>query len=232
MTVSATIARRRLVLYRHIDEAVEGFVEKHSVKLSCTKGCAACCYQLTKLDLASAIALAEEIRASAAWRDRLEELHERLREASTIGPMSSLKYFNLQRPCVLLDITTRTCTAYAGRPPACRYYFVISDAALCGIENTSRPVSVPAAGMEAQLAAFDTAHATLAGENLPTILGTLPVMLTMAFDFIERGRAALFDPKYQREDVTRVGAERIDVDALRDRTAALFSGQFNTRSHR
>lgn len=134
MTESAVIARRRLVLYRHIDEAVGDHIAAHSVRLSCTKGCAACCYQLTKLDLVSAIALAEEIRASAAWRDRLEELHERLREASKIRSMPTLEYFNLQRPCVLLDTTTRTCTAYAGRPPACRYYFVISDAArLCPI---------------------------------------------------------------------------------------------------
>lgn len=224
MTVSATIARRRLVLYRHLDQSVSDHIAAHSVRLSCTRGCSACCYQLTKLDLVSAIALAEEIRASAAWRDRLEELHERLREASTIGPMSSVEYFALQRSCVLLDTAMRTCTAYAGRPPACRYYFVVSDAALCGPGNTTKEVSVPTVGMEAQIATFDTAHVMLAGEGLPMILGTLPVMLTMAFDFIERGRAALFDPKYQREDVTRVGADRIDVDALRERAAMLFRG--------
>jgi len=64
----------------------------------------------------------------------------------------------------------------------------------------------------------------LAGENLPMILGTLPIMLTMAFDFIERGRVALFDPKYQRKDVTRIGTERVDAGVLRDRMMALFAG--------
>lgn len=77
---------------------------------------------------------------------------------------------------------------------------------------------------EAQAATFDTAHAMLAGENLPMILGTLPIMLTMAFDFIERGRVALFDPKYQRKDVTRIGTERVDAGVLRDRMMALFAG--------
>ena len=120
-------------------------------KISCKKGCGACCRQLVPIAETEARHIREvvealpeprrsEIRSRfAAARDRLEAagLLEILRQPSRqweAGESASfgLRYFAQGIPCPFLE--DGSCSIYADRPLVCREYLVTSPA-----ENCARP---------------------------------------------------------------------------------------------
>jgi Fe-S-cluster containining protein len=132
-----------------VDLAVKA-TEGKGEKISCKKGCGACCRQLVPISEVEARRIAElvnelpeprrsQIRARfAAARRRLEEsgLLEKIlrRDAWSAEDFQrlGLEYFYLGIPCPFLE--EESCSIHPDRPITCREYLVTSPA-----ENCARP---------------------------------------------------------------------------------------------
>jgi Fe-S-cluster containining protein len=142
-----------------IDAAVQAS-EAQGEKVSCKKGCGACCRQLVPIAETEAYhirdvveALPEprrsEIRSRfAAARHRLETagLLEKLRRPSHQWEASEsvsfgLRYFAQGIPCPFLE--DGSCSIYADRPIVCREYLVTSPAENCAQPTAQTIKGVP-----------------------------------------------------------------------------------------
>lgn len=141
-----------LALSSEVAAMGERQVAKQGHKVSCCKGCGACCRQLIPLAPTEAVMIAElvdnlpdELRARV--RDRFERAEDRLRETGLWDKLRALdepnideeemvritrEYFDLQLACPFLE--DEACTIHALRPSVCREYLVVSPA-----ENCSNP---------------------------------------------------------------------------------------------
>lgn len=131
-----------------VDAAVRA-VEEQGRKISCEKGCGACCRQLVPIAETEAryvhdvvTNLPESRRAEihsrfAAARRRLEDagLLDKLRHPDQYqwpdadSHSFALEYFRLGIPCPFLE--EESCSIYPHRPLACREYLVTSPAENC-----------------------------------------------------------------------------------------------------
>jgi Fe-S-cluster containining protein len=131
-----------------IDAGVKA-AEQQGRKISCKKGCAACCRQLVPIPATEAYYirdvvanLPESRRAQvysrfAAARRRLDDsglldklLHpEKFEWPDNASHSFGLEYFRLGIPCPFLE--EEACSIYADRPLACRDYLVTSPAENC-----------------------------------------------------------------------------------------------------
>jgi Fe-S-cluster containining protein len=134
-------------------------------RISCQKGCAACCRMLVPVSAPEALALKEMIdglpdeRRHAVLR-KLSGTRTRLEEAGLLARLTALgetesplsddemepinqEYYALRLPCPFLD--QETCSIYEHRPAACRELLVTSPPELCDdlINNPVRPLPVP-----------------------------------------------------------------------------------------
>lgn len=145
-------------------------VEENGQKISCKKGCGACCRQLVAISVVEAQSLAELLAAMTPERQavirgrfnqailRLEDdgLMERSEPRGNRAPLikdcgsraASLqelaqRYFGLQIPCPFLE--SESCSIYADRPTVCREYHVTSPAERCAklFEQPVDRVDVP-----------------------------------------------------------------------------------------
>lgn len=142
-------ARRILPLVNRLtDMVVDMAVEAQDEKVSCSKGCGACCRQLVPISVVEARAIAALVREMDEPRRsqvlaRFEEacrrmeaagLTERLRDFSRIASAEEmmrfgLDYFYLGVPCPFLE--EESCSIHAERPVICREFLVTSDASHC-----------------------------------------------------------------------------------------------------
>jgi Fe-S-cluster containining protein len=156
-----------LPLYRTITEfVVEAGVkaaEGRGERVSCCKGCGACCRQLVPISELEAKELADLVMEFPEPRRslvvaRFQEARQRLAEAGLLERLAhpdrfsdeelrplGLEYFRLQIACPLLE--EESCSIHPDRPLACREYLVTSPAAHCGHpeENEVRGVPLPLA---------------------------------------------------------------------------------------
>jgi Fe-S-cluster containining protein len=134
-------------------------------RVSCRKGCAACCRMLVPVSAPEALALGElietlpEERRRATLR-RVDEVRRRLEQAGLWAPLTEIAdtdrqfsdeemepinraYFALRMPCPFLE--SEVCSIYEGRPAACRELLVTSPSELCEdpVANPVRPLPVP-----------------------------------------------------------------------------------------
>lgn len=159
-------SRRLLPLFHAVaDRLVDVACEAASAageKVSCTKGCGACCRQLVPISVTEAHQLRElldaqpeprrsELRARfAAARTRLEQagLLETLRRPQQVTDAQSqplgLAYFELGIACPFLE--DESCSIHPDRPAACREYLVTSPAEHCAhpTAESVRGVKMPA----------------------------------------------------------------------------------------
>ena len=157
---------------RLIDAAVAK-VEAEGERISCTKGCSACCRAQPvpvtppeTLALALLVeALPEPRRAAvraafAAAVERLRaaglyEVYMRREEGITRAAAEAVarRYMALALVCPFLK--DDACSIYVDRPFVCRQYLVTSPAALCAapLDNPVKPVPMPAAFATAMLEA-------------------------------------------------------------------------------
>jgi len=133
-------------------------------RISCQKGCAACCRMLVPVSPLEAItlrryvlSLPEERRRQV--RDKIDEAKRRLEHAGLLGALrdvaESVKarsdeeleplnqdYYALRMPCPFLD--NEQCSIYEHRPAACRELLVTSPAEWCDdlAHNAVAPIDV------------------------------------------------------------------------------------------
>jgi Fe-S-cluster containining protein len=157
---SALLPVFRQVADAVVDIAVER-TEAEGARISCRKGCGACCRQLVPIAEPEAHALVTLVAALpqprrtavldriAAARQRLAEagllsrlLHPRRIDAAELRDLG-LEYFGLGIPCPFLE--DESCSIHADRPIACREYLVTSPAAHCAEPSPERvrTVSLP-----------------------------------------------------------------------------------------
>ncbi|MDB5105517.1 MAG: hypothetical protein JWP91_3206 [Fibrobacteres bacterium] len=106
-------------------------------KVSCAKGCAACCRQVVPVSPPEAFLLSDCIGAMRekdrrAVLDRFSRLADRLRLEGMDGlPLfnHAREYFSLGMPCPFL--TDEACSIHVGRPLGCREHLVLSPAEAC-----------------------------------------------------------------------------------------------------
>ena len=133
-------------------------------RISCEKGCAACCRMLVPISVPEAFALTNAIdQLDQNERNRLlaklDLAQQQLARAGILKQLSSLAdsseplndeaieplnraYYALRMPCPFLD--NETCSIYADRPAACRELAVTSPATECQemTKQTVQPVPV------------------------------------------------------------------------------------------
>lgn len=164
MTFEPGVARGREV-QRLIDIEVAA---ASNIKVSCHKGCAACCHLEVQITGDDAEVLRESLNQGLKIDlERLQELSERKRNdplwRAGVAPMNR---------CVFLS-SENTCRNYENRPAVCRKVAVISPAEDCGtIGATPMPLLIPMAEiiLSSALSLDDSRF------------GSLPTMLQHALD--------------------------------------------------
>ena len=136
--------------------------ERGGLKISCTKGCGACCRQLVPISPTEARHLANVVAAlpperAAQVRHRFEQALTKIESAELPKrghPQTdrlayrefSLAYFRQGVPCPFLH--AESCSIHPDRPLVCREYQVTSPPAACaqlgsgGVRQVSVPVSI------------------------------------------------------------------------------------------
>ena len=86
--------------------------------LACARGCAFCCHSFVTATAPEVFLLARTIRAS---NDDLSPVLARVRETNAFtGGLGKIERFAMRRPCSML--VANECSAYTGRPLACRAF--------------------------------------------------------------------------------------------------------------
>jgi Fe-S-cluster containining protein len=136
-------------------------VEQSGEKISCKKGCGACCRQLVPISETEARWIRELVdllppQKQAQIRNRFAEARRRLAETGLVekllnreswaegeGWSIAMSYFRLGIPCPFLE--NEACSIHKDRPIKCREYLVTSPAANCRqpSPNNIRIVDLP-----------------------------------------------------------------------------------------
>jgi Fe-S-cluster containining protein len=161
-----TRARQMLPVFQSLAEVIVDLgvkaVEEQGEKVSCKKGCGACCRQLVPISEMEARHIRDlvddlpEPRRSQI-RGRFAEAKSRLREAGLLDKLQQpdqfpddqvrpmgLEYFAQKIACPFLE--EESCSIYADRPIACREYLVTSPAENCARPSAETVHCVPLAG--------------------------------------------------------------------------------------
>ena len=157
--------KEMLPLFFSFADAVMGTmangIEQTGEKISCRKGCGACCRQLVPISETEARWIQELVdrlppQKQSQIRDRFAEARRRLAETGLLekllhteswaegeGWSIAMSYFRLGIPCPFLE--NEACSIHPDRPVKCREYLVTSPAEHCGAPNgeTIRPVELP-----------------------------------------------------------------------------------------
>lgn len=139
-----------LPLFRELTQKAETLattkLAETGTKISCTKGCGACCCQLvpvTPLEARYLIKLMESMPKAKRqkYKTRFEEAYKQLQQAQILEELLhpenidddiieiGLKYFHLNIPCPFLEDSS--CSIYTERPLRCREYLVTNAASHC-----------------------------------------------------------------------------------------------------
>jgi Fe-S-cluster containining protein len=136
-------------------------METRGGKISCSKGCGACCRQLVPISEVEARFVAELVESlpeprRAQIKTRFDEALKRLAEGGLIEKLREperwyregyrefgLEYFRQKIPCPFLD--DESCSIYGGRPVTCREFLVTTPARNCQSPSTEaiRSVKLP-----------------------------------------------------------------------------------------
>jgi len=185
-TAQQLLPALRILTDQLVDAAIHK-VEAAGQKVSCQKGCGACCRQLVPIAPAEAHrlqtvvdALPEERRAEVVVR--FAEARSRLQAADQLdtlldpSPMTleqrrrfGLDYFRLGIACpFLLD---ESCSIYHERPLACREYLVTSPVAHCAQPSASTIDCVPMpVKVSVALQRLESAQDTASASWVPLII--------------------------------------------------------------
>lgn len=122
--------------YTSIEAQLTGMLDT----VSCKEGCAHCCHLYVISTIADAINIAEEILTKRpGWQILAKQIQGAAKKMTSSG-MNAYSWFDLQEPCVFLNVLTRTCDIYSVRPAECRFYFVVSPPVQCSIQRKGEKV--------------------------------------------------------------------------------------------
>ncbi|MGK2927539.1 MAG: YkgJ family cysteine cluster protein [Lysobacterales bacterium] len=174
-------------LSNRVAEGVETQASERELKVSCRKGCGACCRQLVPVTPAEARLLAHIVSglpdaAQAVIRERFRQTVQSLQDAGLEERAMNyhklpspevralvFEYFQLGITCPFLE--EESCSIHPLRPLACREYLVVSSPEHCAtldgtqIQRLRFPVSIAGA-----LAQVEGASAPQRNKYLPLIM--------------------------------------------------------------
>jgi Fe-S-cluster containining protein len=160
-----TTLREILPVVHDITDAIVSIAEQSSeaggTKISCRKGCGACCRQLVPISVDEAAAIRDMVdempeERRTAVLNRFSDAHQRLQAAELLEKLRNpeqftetelrplgIEYFRLGIPCPFLE--DESCSVHADRPLTCREYLVTSDPADCAkpTAETIKMVAMP-----------------------------------------------------------------------------------------
>jgi Fe-S-cluster containining protein len=161
-----TRARQMLPVFQSLAEVVveQGVkaVQKQGQKVSCTKGCGACCRQLVPISPLEARHIRDLVDhlpepRRTLIRARFAEAGQRLNDAGLLDKLQhpdqlpkdqvrplGAEYFALKIACPFLE--DESCSIYPDRPIACREYLVTSPPENCARPSADTVHCVPLAG--------------------------------------------------------------------------------------
>lgn len=145
----AELAEGMLALSSEVASMGERIVEKMGDRISCRKGCGACCRQLVPISPAEAYMLANLVESAEEpyrghIRNRFEKIEEFLKKKGFHDRLNAIvekdrsdavhravarEYFELGVPCPFLQ--DESCAIHPFRPAICREYLVVSPAENC-----------------------------------------------------------------------------------------------------
>jgi len=181
------------LLWQFQDALIEAWTEiavPSGKRVSCRKGCGACCRQLVPVSEVEALHLARvvaELPAEARARvtERFEKAVAQLEQKGLLASLKDLTgksrdekrriglaYFNEHIACPFLE--DESCTIHAQRPSACREYLVTSPAANCAHPT---PETVDTVRHSAK---FSEILFTFGASNGSASLSVLPLVLILA----------------------------------------------------
>jgi hypothetical protein len=145
--------------------------------ITCTKGCAYCCYAKICIDAGTGMVIALDLVARGLWTPRLVR---RLTEAdAAMTKATHHDWFNLRRPCVFLadyEWGKGTCMVHSVRPAACVTTFSVKPAIECSVGSNIASFQVADEHIVEQLMPYQEALLNGVGETkmwLMTIPGAV-----------------------------------------------------------
>jgi len=126
-------------LYAELDPVAEKVAKEASSP--CEAGCNHCCYILTLCSIPEGLVLAEAVLKRPDWKAVGRDLRQ-MAKVTCNPELTHGLYFRKQLACALLDKKTGQCSAYAERPSACRFHYVITEPELCSIGPEPKSVKV------------------------------------------------------------------------------------------
>lgn len=106
--------------------------------ITCTPGCAWCCYHPVSISVFEGILLYRWLNTHGKWTSKLKENLKRA--ADTQFGLTSEVWLKSLIPCVLLGSDNK-CTAYSARPLICQAYYAVSDPHYCHPHRLSRSLT-------------------------------------------------------------------------------------------
>lgn len=118
----------RTALASKFEMKVRTDVAEQNRAITCTPGCASCCYHPVMISVLEAIPMYRWLQTRGKWTDKLKA---KLKDAADkqYGTAFEVWLFSLI-PCPLLD-EQNLCSAYEARPLICRAYYAVSDPDFC-----------------------------------------------------------------------------------------------------
>ncbi|WP_243292125.1 YkgJ family cysteine cluster protein [Bacillus sp. FJAT-47783] len=125
-----------------VDEEIEKIEQKATIKPSCLKGCAHCCYFPIIVTQAEGKMLVDYIETlpekaredmKAHLKDYFSTYEAKIKDVCSMPFEGDFKktYIRKQLPCPFLDTNSNTCKAYEVRPIPCRTYLNYCDPIVC-----------------------------------------------------------------------------------------------------
>ncbi len=106
--------------------------------VSCSKGCAHCCYLTIEIGVGEALWIAAEVARWPDWREMARALYAHAAE-QTVARSWKAEWFERHIPCPFLT-TDNLCRIYERRPVACRAHLVKSPPENCAL-GAANPVT-------------------------------------------------------------------------------------------
>ncbi len=181
------------LLWKFQDALIQAWTEiaiPSGKRVSCRKGCGACCRQLVPVSEVEALHLTRVVaglpaETRARVTERFEKAVTQLEQKGLLSSLTDLTgksreerrrigldYFNEHIACPFLE--DESCSIHAGRPSACREYLVTSPAANC-----ARPTA-ETVEMVRHSAKFSEVLFTFCDQSGSASLSALPLIVSLA----------------------------------------------------